>query len=221
MRVAAPKQSLKKLLRWSQRGLFVCAVAMLGYCAFIVADTRVFQERESRTLQRLLEAQRATGGDSPQAKLPSPPKIPPAAATSGLIGRIEIARLGLSVMIIEGDDGKTLRRAAGHVPGTALPGQLGNVAITAHRDTFFRPLRNIQMDDVITLTTLQGVYLYRVVSTKVVTPQDVDVLDSTDGEVLTLVTCYPFYFVGAAPNRFIVRAERVTDMLVFKEKKAV
>jgi sortase A len=209
VRVAVPKTSLKKLLRWSQRGLLACGVAMLGYCAFVVVDTRLFQERESRTLQRLLEDRHATGGDSPQAKLLSPPKIPSASAMSGLIGRIEIARLGLSVMIIEGDDGKTLRRAAGHVPGTALPGQPGNVGITAHRDTFFRPLRNIQMDDVITLTTLQGVYHYRVVSTKVVSPQDVEVLDSTGGEVLTLVTCHPFYFVGAAPNRFIVRAERV------------
>src|SRR5512140_3462591 len=199
MTVAVPRQSLKKLLRWSQFGLVACAVAMLGYCAFVVVDTRVFQERESRTLQRLLEDQHAPGVDLPQATLLSPPKIPPAAATSGLIGRIEIARLGLSVMIIEGDDGKTLRRAAGHVPGTALPGQLGNVGITAHRDTFFRPLRNIQMDDMITLTTLQGVYRYRVVSTKIVSPQDVEVLGSTGGEVLTLVTCHPFYFVGAAP----------------------
>ena len=210
MRVAVPKSSLKKLLRWSQRGLLACGVAMLGYCAFVVVDTAVFQERESRTFQRLLEDEHATGVDSSQVKLLSPPKIPSASAMSGLIGRIEIERLGLSVMIIEGDDGKTLRRAAGHVPGTALPGQLGNVGITAHRDTFFRPLRNIQMDDVITLTTLQGEYRYRVVSTKIVSPQDVEVLDSTGGEVLTLVTCHPFYFVGAAPNRFIVRAERVT-----------
>jgi sortase A len=209
MRVAVPKKSVKKLLRWSQRGLLACAVALLGYCAFVVVDTGVFQERESRTFQRLLEEQHATGGDSPQAELLSPPKIPPASAMSGLIGRIEIARLGLSVMIIEGDDGKTLRRAAGHVPGTALPGQIGNVGVSAHRDTFFRPLRNIQMDDVITLTTLQGMYHYRVVSTKVVSPQDVEVLYSAGGEVLTLVTCHPFYFVGAAPNRFIVRAERV------------
>jgi sortase A len=128
---------------------------------------------------------------------------------SGLVGRIEIARLGLSVMVVEGDDGKILRRAAGHVPGTALPGQSGNVGITGHRDTFFRPLRNIQKDDVITLTALQGEYRYRVVSTKIVSPDDVSVLDPTSGEVLTLVTCHPFYFVGAAPNRFIVRAERV------------
>jgi sortase A len=127
----------------------------------------------------------------------------------GLIGRIEIARLGLSVMVVEGDDGKTLRRAAGHVPGTALPGQPGNVGITGHRDTFFRPLRNIQLDDVITLTTLQGEYRYRVVSTEVVSPEDVAVLEPTGGEILTLMTCHPFYFVGAAPNRFIVRAERV------------
>jgi sortase A len=219
MRVIIRRASVKTLLRWSQRGLFACAAAMLGYCAFVVVDARVFQARESRTLQRLLEDQHFTGGE-PQAKLLSPPKIPSASAMSGLVGRIEIARLGLSVMIIEGDDGKTLRRAAGHVPGTALPGQPGNVGITAHRDTFFRPLRNIQMDDVITLTTLQGEYRYRVVSTQVVSPQDVEVLDSTGGEVLTLVTCYPFYFVGAAPNRFIVRAERVMDMSVVKDRKA-
>ncbi|HSP66581.1 MAG TPA: class D sortase [Bryobacteraceae bacterium] len=209
MKVAVPKQSLKKLLRWSQLGLFACAAALLGYCIFVLVDTLAFQERESRILERLLEDRHAAGGDALPVQPLSPPTIPPASAMSGLIGRIEIARLGLSVMIMEGDDGKTLRRAAGHVPGTALPGQLGNVGITAHRDTFFRPLRNIRMDDVITLTTLQGEYQYRVVSTRIVSPQDVEVLDSSGGEVLTLVTCHPFYFVGAAPNRFIVRAERV------------
>ena len=209
MRVVVLKTSLRRILRWSQVGLFACAVVMLGYCAFALVDTHIFQERESRDLQRLLEDQYAKSPDSPQAELLSRPEIPPASSMSGLIGRIEIARLGLSVIIIEGDDGKTLRRAAGHVPGTALPGQLGNVGITAHRDTFFRPLRNIQLDDVITLTTLQGEYRYRVVYTKVVRPTDVAVLDSTGGEILTLVTCHPFYFVGAAPNRFIVRAERV------------
>jgi len=83
------------------------------------------------------------------------------------------------------------------------------VGITAHRDTFFRPLRNIQQDNLISLTTLQGEYRYRVVSTEIVSPEDVSVLDSTGGEILRLVTCHPFYFVGAAPNRFIVRAERV------------
>jgi sortase A len=209
MRVVVLKKSLRGILRWSQAGLFVCAVLMLGYCTFVLVDTHVFQERENRDLQRLLDAQHAKSGDSPQAKLLSPPEIPSASAINGLIGRVEIERLGLSVIVIEGDDGKTLRRAAGHVPGTALPGQRGNVGITAHRDTFFRPLRNVHLDDVITLTTFQGEFRYRVVSTKVVSPADVAVLDPTGGETLTLVTCHPFYFVGAAPNRFIVRAERV------------
>jgi sortase A len=86
----------------------------------------------------------------------------------------------------------------------------GNVGIAGHRDTFFRPLRNIQRNDIITLTTLHGEYRYRVVSTKVVGPYDIAVLDSDGNEILTLVTCYPFYFVGSAPDRFIVRAERVT-----------
>ena len=209
MKVVVSKNSLKGILQWSQVALFASAAALLGYCAFVLLDARVFQDRESRELQRLINEQHAQNRTPLQAKLLRPPEIPPASATNGLIGRIEIARLSLSIMVIEGADGKTLRRAAGHVPGTALPGQDGNVAITAHRDTFFRPLRNIQMHDVITLTTLQGEYRYRVVSTEVVTPKDVSVLDSTGGETLTLVTCHPFYFVGAAPNRFIVRAERV------------
>src|SRR4029077_8680332 len=115
----------------------------------------------------------------------------------------EIGRLGLSVMVIEGTGAKALRRAAGHIAGTALPGQPGNIGISAHRDTFFRPLRNIRQDDIITLTTMGGEYRYRVVSTRVVNPSGVEVLGPSQTEVLTLVTCYPFYFVGSAPQRFI------------------
>ena len=111
-------------------------------------------------------------------------------------------------MILEGTDAKTLRRAAGHIPRTAVPGQQGNVAIAGHRDTFFRGLRNLLKDDEITLTTLNGTYRYRVDSTKVVEPEDIWVLDHSDNAILTLVTCYPFYFVGPAPQRFIVRAHR-------------
>jgi sortase A len=114
------------------------------------------------------------------------------------------------VIVVEGISAKILRRAAGHIPGTPLPGQRGNVGISAHRDTFFRPLRNIKQNDIIELTTLLGEYRYRVVSTRIVGPNDVAVLEGSGNEVLTLVTCYPFYFVGAAPDRFIVRAERIT-----------
>ena len=111
--------------------------------------------------------------------------------------------------MMEGTSAATLRRAAGHIAGTALPGQPGNAGISAHRDTFFLPLRNIQKQDIITFTTPLGDFRYRVVSTQVVTPDDIAVLNPSRNEVLTLVTCYPFYFVGSAPDRFIVRAERV------------
>jgi sortase A len=135
--------------------------------------------------------------------------IPTATNKSGLIGRVAIPRLGLTTIVIEGSDRAALRRAAGHVPGTPLPGQAGNTAITGHRDTFCRPLRNIQRDDLIRFETPQGEYLYRVVSLSIVGPEDLRVLDSDGGETLTLITCYPFYFVGGAPRRFIVRAARV------------
>jgi sortase A len=102
-----------------------------------------------------------------------------------------------------------LRRAVGHIPGTALPSEHGNVGISGHRDTFFRPLRNIRQDDEITLATLNGAYRYRVDTIQVVGPEDIKVLDSTTESMLTLVTCYPFYFVGPAPQRFIVRAHRI------------
>jgi sortase A len=132
------------------------------------------------------------------------------AGTGGTsLGRIEISTIGLDAMILEGTDARTLRRAVGHIPGTPLPGQQGNVAITGHRDTFFRPLLNIRKDDEIRLTTLSGAYRYLVDYIKVVEPGDTEVLDKSDDAILTLVTCYPFYFVGPAPKRFIVRAHRV------------
>jgi sortase A len=183
------------ILRWAQRVLFAGAVVLLGYWAFIAAGTWTFQQRESSALERLVE----------DHKLPG--ELPPGAA-KGLIGRLEIPRLGLSAMVMEGVDAKTLRRAVGHIRGTPLPGQPGNVALSGHRDSFFRPLRNIRENDIIVITTYEGQYRYRVLSTSVVTPDDVSVLGSSPGEILTLVTCYPFYFVGAAPDRFIVRAER-------------
>jgi len=210
MRIVMTRQPLTRILKWGHRVFFVCAALTLGYCGSILLDTWIFQNRQSRDFDSRLHAGSAGSGiQVPNLPSNSPPGLF-AVAIGGLIGRLEVPRLGLSVIVIEGEDQHTLRRAAGHVPGTPLPGQLGNVGVTAHRDTFFRPLRNIQRNDVITLTTLRGEYRYRVVSTRVVRPDDVAVLDSNGGEFLTLVTCHPFYFVGPAPNRFIVRAERVT-----------
>jgi sortase A len=189
---------MRRTLGWSQVALFACGALLLSYCGFVMVDAWVFQQRESHDLERLLE-------NRPKAQLPGPPAV----RARGLIGRLEIPRLGLSAILIEGDDSKTLRRAVGHIPGTPLPGHSGNTALTGHRDTFFRPLRNIRENDTIVVTTLEGEYRYRVVSTRVVSPDNVAVLKAGVGEILTLVTCYPFYFVGAAPDRFIVRAERI------------
>lgn len=136
-----------------------------------------------------------------------PPSTPDSVA--GLIVRIEILRVGLEVIVVEGVNYRTLRRAAGHIPGTALSGGIGNVGISCHRDTFLRPLRDVRRDDLIIITTPAGDFRYRVVSTSDVEPTDVGVLDQGKGESLTLVTCYPFSFVGPSPERFIVRAERV------------
>jgi len=127
-----------------------------------------------------------------------------------VIGKIEIARLHVSAPVIEGSDEAELKRGAGHVLGTAEPGSYGNVAIAAHRDKFFRPLRNIRAHDVITLDTPRGVYRYVVRSTEIVKPTDVSVLRSDGKPELTLVTCYPFYYVGHAPKRFIVHAQRAS-----------
>lgn len=195
MRLVVRRAALRRALLWSQRAFFGGAVLLLGYGAFVLADAWFFQRRESSNFERLRE-QRI---------------VIPAALRSqrDLIGRLEIQRLGLSVMVTEGDDHRTLRRAVGHIPGTALPGQNGNIALTGHRDTFFRPLRDIRLDDIVTLSTLRGEYRYRVLSTQVVSPDHVSVLDPGGNEILTLITCHPFYFVGAAPNRFIVRAERI------------
>ena len=122
--------------------------------------------------------------------------------------------LGVSVVVVEGTEESSLRRAAGHIAGTALPGQPGNVGIAGHRDTFFRPLRNVRHGDIIILATLRGEYRYHVVSTEVVKPDNVAVLRPNGHEILTLVTCYPFYFVGPAPDRFVVRAERTQPEIV-------
>jgi len=160
-------------------------VTILGYCCFVQAEAQLFQWREMQEVQHV------------------------AHVTPGLVGRITIARLNLSVAIGEGADEAVLRRAVGHIAGTALPGQVGNVGLAGHRDTFFRPLRNIRLADTIILTTERGDFRYRVVSTKVVDPHAVEVLGPATKEILTLVTCYPFYFVGKAPRRFIVRADRI------------
>lgn len=124
-------------------------------------------------------------------------------------GRIEIPRLGVKAVVKEGADERTLARAVGLVRGSARPGELGNMVLAGHRDTFFRPLRNIKVNDRIRMVVPPNTYEYEVQSLRVVAPEETSVLDSKGVEELTLVTCYPFRFVGSAPDRFIVSATRV------------
>ena len=186
------------MLRSTERIFFAGAILLLGYCGFVVTDAWVFQRYQKARLDVVFQ--------------PSAVHFTPAVIPDGLIGRIEISRLGISVVFVEGTADRALGRAAGHIVGTALPGQIGNVGIAAHGDTFFRPLKDVRPDDVITVTTFGGEYRYRTISTKVVSPTDVGVLSSDGNEVLTLVTCYPFYFVGPAPRRFVVRAEKIPSV---------
>ena len=127
------------------------------------------------------------------------------------LGRLEIRSIHLSALFIEGADGPSLRRAVGHIPGTALPGELGNVALSAHRDTFFRHLGQLAKGDAISITTRHGSYEYVVESLQVVDPDERSVLRDLGRPSLTLITCYPFYYVGPAPKRFVVHAALVKN----------
>jgi len=128
-----------------------------------------------------------------------------------VLGRLTIPRLNLSVMVFEGDDEAILKQGAGHIPATSLPPEDGNLGIAAHRDTWFRPLRLIHPNDLVEFTTPQGVSRYRVTGTEIVWPSDIQVLAKARGRDLTLVTCYPFYYFGSAPKRWIVHAGQITS----------
>ena len=194
-------------LRFAQRVLLIAGILAVGFTAWTYTARFAWQTYESRQFDRSLASFAASRRI--HAELP-----PPTAAFQSVIGRITVPRLGISAILKEGVGRRTLNLAVGHIPSTALPGQPGNVGVAAHRDNLFRGLKDIKRDDSITLTTLDNTYVYHVVSTRVVDPTDVSVLDATaDEKTLTLVTCYPFYFVGHAPRRFIVRALQVEPEL--------
>jgi sortase A len=183
--------------RLLQALFLVNGLLCIGYAAYSYATLYFYQEYESRQFDL------AVANRSEIIALPStqPPQ------QGDLIGKISSLRLGISALVREGVDARTLRVAVGHIPSTALPGQPGNVGVSAHRDTLFRSLKDARINDEFTLTTPAGEYVYQVVSFTVVDPSEVSVLaPSVNQKTLTLVTCYPFYYVGHAPKRFIVRA---------------
>ena len=223
-----PRRTGRFLLKLVQYLCLLVGLVCLGWVAFDYGGARIFQTYQSWRFDQI------TGHQSRESALnrwidrtlslfvkpPAPPApvrrggsaAPPPVQTlpaGAVVGRLEIPRIGISAMVLEGDSEAVLRNAVGHVPATGFPGGPGNVVVAGHRDTFFRPLRNIQKDDEITFTTLQGTYRYRVESTERVGPKDVRVLQATSHPMLTLVTCYPFYYIGAAPKRFIVQAWQI------------
>jgi sortase A len=135
--------------------------------------------------------------------------VPPLLMAGEPIGKLEIARVGLSGVVVEGDRGSVLDRAIGHLPETPLPWQRGNTVLAAHRDALFRPLKGIRSGDLLRLMTPYGDFEYRVRETLIVKPDDLWVLDTTLDSMLTLITCYPFVYIGHAPERFVVRADRI------------
>jgi len=198
--------------RWLQTGLLVLAFVFLGLWSWSHLESRGFQSAESRRLEAALrDAESDPRSASPAAfvVLPAPEPSKHAKEPGGVLGRIEIPRLHITAIVAEGSDVKTLERAVGHITSTALPGSPGNSALAGHRDTFFRGLGGVRVDDVIRIVTLERTYTYRVEWSLVVEPRRVDVLDSTATRSLTLITCYPFAFVGHAPQRFVVRATQV------------
>lgn len=204
---------------WLRRLEIILVIAGISLSGGAVAATvwrwhyqarqeRAFVQREAALLQqRDAVARQAKLAINEETELAIPPPLSiPEPADPLAFARIEIPRVGVSAIVREGVDEKTLALAVGHIEWTALPGQIGNIALAGHRDTFFRGLRNIKLDDRIRLDVPPHSYEYRVVSLEVVAPKETRVLEPTGGQELTLVTCHPFAFIGKAPNRFIVRA---------------
>jgi sortase A len=208
---AAPRTAIRYLF-------LTIGIACLGVYSYAYLERVLYQNFESREFDRTLGRSIAVvvasndqitpivgAGRSP-AKSMSSPRRPPTA----LIGRLSVPRLHLSAMVREGIDRKTLQLAIGHIPATALPGETGNVGVAGHRDTFFRGLKDLRTNDEIQFSTVNGDFNYAVESLIIVGPEDVGVLAPSSENVLTMVTCYPFFYVGAAPKRFVVRARQVS-----------
>ena len=194
-----------RVVLWLERGL-----AAVGVTCLIWAGTVSMSAVAYQATQRVLLERSVSSVDPLESERASNVALRPAEFV-GPIGRLEIPRIGLSAVVAEGDDEKTLEVAVGHLPDTPLPWQEGNAALAGHRDTFFRPLRRIQAGDEIRIATARGDFRYRVTRHTVVDPDELWVLDASTRAALTLITCYPFDFIGPAPRRFVVHAERIAD----------
>ena len=206
------RRVVKRCLAVVERGLFLVGVLCLVAWGVACARTSLYQARQAETFDRVLAG--AIHAEDHDLAEWSAARVGAFAEARGTavraLGRLEVPTGGISVMVLEGTDDRTLDRAAGHIEGTPPPGGSGNAGIAGHRDGFFRGLRHVEPGDEIVYTTLEGVGRYEVEGVEIVEPRDVYVLDPTGYSALTLVTCYPFYFVGDAPRRFVVHARRVS-----------
>jgi sortase A len=197
------------VLGWSERLFVIAGSAMLGWCAWLSADSVLSQWEARRSLEAVSLAA-SVGRPHVPGALPSPQ--PRAIVHRGsVVGELSIPRVALDAVVLHGSDTQTLRRGPGHLENTAFPGKVGNVVIAGHRDSFFRRLGDVVVGDDIFIDTTDGHLHYRVMSTLVVNAHDLSVLKQTDDAILTLITCYPFWVLGPAPDRFIVRAVLVAN----------
>lgn len=189
-------------LRWLERLLLAAGAGLGAWCLAILVEARFTNSLPPPPVKVTMTL--------PGAEETHAAPTRPAPTVGSLIGRLEAPTLHIATTVLEGSDDRTLSRASGHIEETPLPGENGNVGIAGHRDTIFRPLKRAKRGDPLVLTTGDGIYRYRITRTFIVDPEDVYVLDPTTNPTLTLVTCYPFEFIGHAPRRFIVQAELVT-----------
>jgi sortase A len=192
-----------RVVRWIERGLVTIGAICLLWAGATSLSAIVYQVEQRVSLEQLAPSLDRAEADR------GPNGVESRVETAAPLGRLEIPRLGLSAVVAEGDDETTLKVAVGHLPDTPLPWHEGNSALAGHRDSFFRPLRRIEVGDDIHLATRQGTLRYRVTRHTVVEPDELWVLQPLPTAALTLITCYPFDYVGPAPRRFIVHAERI------------
>lgn len=185
-------------LRWVHRFLFITGAIAISYVALTLLHAKLCQDAAFNTLEKKIYAQEQHNASLSQAVVKE----------GDVLGRIEIPRLGMKIAILEGTTSETLRLGVGHIAGTALPGETGNIGIAGHRDTYFRALKDIRIHDKIQIQTPTGLSRFEVDSVEIVDPGDIEVLARPAGSAVTLVTCYPFHFIGAAPKRFVVHAHK-------------
>ena len=201
-------------LRWTHWFLFIAGAVTLAWVALSLFQARLYQQSAGSALDAQVRAAQIQSAQIQPAQIQAasqlPANLPRAIVKEGeVLGRMEISRLGMSIVILEGTSSRTLRLGVGHIAGTAFPGEPGNIGIAGHRDSYFRALKDIRSGDEIGIQTATGLSRYQVDRVQMLEPSDIAVLAPTAVPGITLVTCYPFYFVGPAPQRFVVHAHHV------------